>query len=444
MFLCAHIPLAVLMRQSTVIATLHALGVTAVALWWALSRRSVVRAAYAGSYIMGAEVLWRMNHARVFWEYGKYAVIAVFVVALWRTHRRAGPPLPLLYFVLLLPSVLLTVLDAGISRAVDQFSFNLSGPLALVVSAWFFSRLRLSSVELYRLLLMPIGPAIGIAALAAFSIATSNIEFGRQSNIGASGGFGPNQVSSALGLGALLAFLCVMKRQASGGYRAVMFASMIGLAAQSALTFSRGGLYNAGIGAALAFLCLLRDAGSRIKALLILALLAGVIHYVLWPQLDAFTGGHLTSRFQDTGTTGRAEIVHADLQIWRSHPLFGVGPGQAKELRERYVRSTAAHTEFTRLVAEHGLLGLGSLLLLLAMAARNLRRARTPVAKAVASSVIGWSFFYMLNAGMRTVAPSFLLGLTFARLLPEESRVNSDAAVHEDGNGGEGPPAAGR
>jgi hypothetical protein len=47
-------------------------------------------------------------------------------------------------------------------------------------------------------------PAVSIAALALFGILTNpDITFNTESNFATSGGFGPNQVSSMLGLGAL-------------------------------------------------------------------------------------------------------------------------------------------------------------------------------------------------------------------------------------------------
>src|SRR6186997_2370656 len=71
-FSVSHIPLALLIYRSTMIATVHALTTFAVGLWWSMSgSRNVPRVVYTAAYIVGAEVLWRMTGATVFWEFGK-------------------------------------------------------------------------------------------------------------------------------------------------------------------------------------------------------------------------------------------------------------------------------------------------------------------------------------------------------------------------------------
>ena len=48
----------------------------------------------------------------------------------------------------------------------------------------------------------------------------------------------------------------------------------------------------------------------------------------------------------------------ADLQIFAENPLFGLGPGTAMIERDRISGIGIAHTEFTRLLSDHGSLGL--------------------------------------------------------------------------------------
>src|SRR2546425_567404 len=85
--------------------------------------------------------------------------------------------------------------------------------------------------------------------------------------------------------------------------------------------------------------------------------------------------------------------------------------------------ASAPHTEFTRLVAEHGTFGFVAFLLLLLMAVRSVQRANDPWHKALVAAMLGWSFVFMMNAAMRLVAPAFILGLTMANLVPEEDEV---------------------
>lgn len=421
LFVVAHVPLAILMRQVGQLATLHALAVFAAGFGVALFGRKPMQVGYAAAYITGAEVLWRMSDAQVPWEFGKYATVALFAAALIRLPRLRMPWLPLAYFALLTPATLLTLANLSAEEARQQISFNLSGPLALAASAVFFAHVKLSREQFYKMFLMLLAPVFGIACVTLFGVVTAaNLSFNGEANSAASGGFGPNQVSAALGLGALVAFWFVMDARAGWRARAAAFAAMIFLIIQSALTFSRGGLYNAGGAIVLAALFLLRSPRARATLVAFVALLLVVSYFFVFPHLDAATGGALFERFQDTSLTGRDVLIQADLGIWMKNPVWGVGPGRSALMHLALFRDSASHTEFSRMLAEHGALGLVSMLLLAAMSLRNVRRGRGATAKALAASLVGWSFLFMTNVAMRTVAPSFLIGLTFARLLAED------------------------
>lgn len=455
-FLGAHIPLGFLLHSSSAVSALHAAATFAVGMYLALFDRRLERVAYVGAYIIGAEVLWHMTDAPIFWEFGKYGVAAIFLTAILRNRLFRVPALPVFYFVLLLPSVWITILQEDWSSRIedwqtgrDMISFNMSGPLALMVSAWFFSHLKLSTIQLQRLFLALMGPIIAVGTIALTGVASSDISFGTTSNNSASGGFGPNQVSSILGLGALLAFLFFVLSNRAGQNKNVsivgvvswvrrflMICLMIVLIAQSALTFSRGGLYNTVAALAIAFFYLMRESRSRLQFIFIALFLLGFSAYVLLPKLNEYTGGAFASRFESTDTTGREGFVEYQLGVFQRHPLFGLGPGRGFW--------GASHTEYARLLADHGSLGLLALLLMFLMAAVNLKRARTIMKKTVVSSVLVWSFIFMAHLGMRLAAPSFMIGLTFAALTLQENKkiklirkrrpektVNKDIRLHE-------------
>ncbi|MEM4251374.1 MAG: ABC transporter permease [Candidatus Bathyarchaeia archaeon] len=141
-----------------------------------------------------------------------------------------------------------------------------------------------------------------------------------------------------------------------------------------------------------------------------------LVYFVIFPRLDAFTGGALSQRFADTGVTGRDRIALADLEIWRENFLFGVGPGRSTELHVLGSHTAAAHTEPTRLIAEHGLFGFFALLFLLVMGMRSLMRAEPGLGRAVAVSLLGWCAVFLVSTAMRLVAPAFVFGLACARI----------------------------
>jgi hypothetical protein len=408
----AHAVLALAMVQLPLVSTLHAIATLAIGLWLAVATRQPERVVYVITYIAGAEVLWRMTQAQVFWEFGKYAVVAILSVTILRTGQFRGFALPFLYFALLLPSLVMPMAGASTEELRGQISFNLSGHLALMVSVWYCSQIRLSATSFYRSFLYLAAPVVGVGAVALMgTFNAAALRFGNESNFATSGGFGPNQVSAILGLGVLALFLFLVVEKKNRSLKIVFFVLMVGLAAQSAMTFSRTGLYTAGMAAAAAMFYLVRDARARMKFFGTLAVLFLVANYLLLPKLESFTNGTLLRRFQSTSLTGRDALILADLQVWSEHPIFGVGPGMAIPLRAAFHRESAAHTEFTRLVAEHGLFGLIAVLLLIGMALRHLRRTQTAQARAINVALTCWSFGFMAATAMRLVAPAVLFGL---------------------------------
>jgi hypothetical protein len=99
------------------------------------------------------------------------------------------------------------------------------------------------------------------------------------------------------------------------------------------------------------------------------------------------------------------------LAIWLENPVGGSGPGVAKSERAARTHSSSiAHTEFSRLLSDHGLFGLVAMGLLLAMGLRMLRRAEAGGHRAFVAVMVTWSLVYMAVNGMRLVAPALLLG----------------------------------
>src|SRR5258708_177120 len=76
-----HVPLAIAMRQSETVATIHAVVTVLVSVSVGLFSTRAVHVLGAMGYIAGAEVLWRMSKASVFWEFGKYSICLVLIIA---------------------------------------------------------------------------------------------------------------------------------------------------------------------------------------------------------------------------------------------------------------------------------------------------------------------------------------------------------------------------
>jgi hypothetical protein len=288
-------------------------------------------------------------------------------------------------------------------------SFNLSGPLTLAVTTWFFSNLRPSRAEVQRLFLATLAPVFSLAIIALTRTASiEDLSFTDASNFQTSGGFGPNQVSLALGFGALLAILMAILLEENVRARAVLGLAALFLGAQSALTFSRGGLYST-IGATIIALPFLLH-GSRNRAMLITSAVVLVLAADLFvlPRIDAMTGGALATRFQDTDPTGRDQLVMLELETFVAHPFLGTGPAAFDEAGFGVM---SVHTEFSRLPAQHGIFGVAALLAMLLLAWRDVSSQRSTAARALTIALLAWAMLSMTHAAMRIAVVPFAFGM---------------------------------
>ena len=412
-----HVGLAIALEMNLNLATLHAWGSLALGIYYALGSRYPERAVYMAAYIVGAEVLWRMTHARMLWEYGKYASSLVLLLVLLRMPLRQGYSIyAKVYFALLLPSCIFTVQRYGLIGSRSDISFNLSGPFALAIAVIFFSGCDIRRLQLDKLLAYLLLPIISVFTVAAYSTVTAtSIRFTASSNIVTSGNFGPNQVSSILGLGALLALLLGI--HARVWWHTYVYFGISGLLlTQTLLTFSRGGVLNVVV--CLTALCVHYIQHRRLRQVLVGLILALVVFgsQLLIPRINDWTKGSFKERYTSTDTTGRDQVIRSDLKVWQKFPLMGVGPGMTSRHRDGYFRrAVSSHTEYTRLLAEHGLLGAVACLILVMIFLQAYKVAPGFVAKNWVAMFGGWAFTVMAHAGMRVAAISFLVGLATLR-----------------------------
>jgi O-antigen ligase len=421
-FFLAHVVLAMAMRELRPIATIHAVVSLLAAVIVAVTTRRILNVAFIAAYLSSCEVLWRMNHAAVFWEFGKYSVLLVLAIAVVRIRTvRKNRGLALAYFLLLIPSMVLTFEAFDLDLARQEVSFTLSGPLALTAAVIYFSNIRLTRAQLRATYVAAIGPVLGIAALSLLSTTSiAELEFVNAANSVTSGGFGPNQVSAMLGLGAMLLVLLGLDRVLPWSLRAVAIAIAMALATQAALTFARGGLALgfAGICAGLIFL-VRGSVRNRIALVLIAVAIFAVGKQIIEPRLDEFTKGKLGERFGNSKTSGRDLLLSSELVLFEESPILGVGPGVGMSLRlERGEFTAASHTEYSRMLAEHGILGILSLVCLIALGIRAIKGARDPASRGHAAAMVTWVALFLLIYGTRIAAPALVFGLAFVQVGP--------------------------
>ena len=393
------------------IVTAHAWATLAVVLWIVVNSRRVEVFACAAAYVTGAEVFWRMNSASVPWEVAKYVGIVVFAVGVvrftGRRVRRIG--VSVAYVAVLTPSVLVTVERFGLPDALDPISFNVVAHVALAAGAVFFTNLasdRKAVTSVMWVLTAPILTVNAIAAESTLALDARDFNAGL-SNTAASGGYGPNQVSALFGLAILTCVFLVLFEHRP---QLRVLAAVLGcwFLVQGALTLSRGGLFNVAVALLVAAPFFMRTARYAVRVLGAIAVVGFVIVVVLFPLANSISGGAFEQRFSSGSTTLRTDLAVEELRQFADAPGFGTGVGLSLRSNPFDDFQIPSHTEFSRLLAEHGLLGAVAIVLLVAMAVRGVRDQPLLLGKAFSASCATWALAEMMHSATRLAAVAFV------------------------------------
>jgi O-antigen ligase len=413
-----HALLGLAMRQLSPLATLHTFATILAVIAISLSTRNPAVVLMCACYVSGAEVLWRMSKAYTFHETAKYVVSLLFFIGLIRLKTVRLPGHALLYLLLLLPAAVFPFVYFSFDLFRRHVLFNLSGPIALTMAILFCSNLRISAGELWRASVAFTAPLTGVLMVTVRSSYMQDVKFGTESNFQTSGGFGPNQVASSLAMGALLALMTALLARTGRWQRLVLAGLSAAFILQSAMTFSRGGVISLGLALLAAGPLVL--SGHRYKKQILAGLIGvGLVLMVAFPLMNAYTGGKLAERFVEKKMSGRERLTAADWEAFQNNPVFGVGAGISKYFHPNAI---AAHTEYTRALAEHGLLGVAAYLsllwLLLRRTAAILEGRESRPYRGLLLALQVWPLAYMVVNAMRTSAPGLSIGMAFLTVLP--------------------------
>jgi len=400
------------MRYSFV-ATAYSYICLFIGLFWSLRKNNPLFLMIIISYIAGSEIIWRMSNASIFYESGKYYICLLAGLGALKYRLKGFMSSPfLIYILLLVPSILIT---PEFNRKV--ISFYLSGPITLAISGYYFSTLNLNKTIIRYLLLAMIIPLAGLMINLLFNTFTASeiyyYSWGDSSRI-SSGNMSPNQVSGALGFGALASFIyltiyCTRRNR----YYYLMLFLFFGFIIQSVLTFSRGGP----ISAVLSITCFLYflSTSKRIKNIIIIFLMVFTIgNYILVPILNDLTSGNLSKRYGNFDTTGRIDRIFWDMDNFLNNPIFGIGVGGSEFTDYDDGSGYTSHTEFSRLISEHGIFGLMALLILVSLIIRLFISKIDRDQKAIMASFMIWCILFMGVYSMRLAMPSLIFGMSLS------------------------------
>lgn len=393
------------------------------------------RAHLAATYLAGFELTIRASRVGLPHEMTKYAVILLLLTGLFTEHTRRPKPIAFaVFFALLLPSILAMDFSLDVERIRQSISFNLSGPLCLAVSVWYFYKRPLTQQQLaqiFQMLLLAMTTTLGYLLVRTPSI--SEVKFSHGANFELSG-YGPNQMASMLGFGVLVIITTMLLKVPVFRLKYVMWALLGLLLYRGLLTFSRGGMVGPLLAIVLALLYYWQATGlfrmANFKRLIAAGAFA-VVGYLVFSYVNALTGNILYERYTgkrgsgavsfDKYTSGRSEIFRIDWEIFQDYPLLGIGPGMGNDLRTKhgYGERVAAHIEFSRLWAEHGMLGFLALGILLLFPLREFfQRRRRPELNFLLIALVLSTFVFMSHSATRIALPMFMYGLAFAWLAP--------------------------
>ena len=386
------------------------------------------------AYAVSAEIMLRMTGGTFLNEYGKYLVMLFLFLGMLFSGFSRNALVYWLFLFFLVPSVVLSTVTLDITTDVKKaIVFNISGPVCLGVSAIYCYKRDLTFQRLLGIITAFSLPLLCLVTYLYFY--TPNIQdvvTGTQSNFETSGGFGPNQVSTILGLGIFIFFVQLMLNSSNGLLQIINGALVMVFAFRGLVTFSRGGIYT-GVAMILLLLAILYFQANfqtkpKIAGIIFLSFLATL---AVWSYSSIKTNGLLNKRYanqdaagreKESQLSGREVLIESELKMFYENPILGVGVGKNKELREIETGIQAAsHNEMTRMLAEHGALGIVGLLILLI----------TPLYLFAVDrqNILALSFFvfWLLtinHAAMRLSAPAFIYALSLLKVYREAPAIH--------------------
>lgn len=392
-----------------------------------LNKDNGQEALLACSYLVTLEVFLRMNQALFFYEFMKYLVIVfMFMGIILRGFSLKSIPY-VFYILLLVPSIIVAAGNIPLGESLRKaVAFNLSGPVTLGVVAIYCYQRTITSERLDEILKLAVGPVIMITVyLFLVTPDIRDVVTNTASNFETSGGYGPNQVATVLGIGMFITFVRFL-REKGLVINIIDIVLFLGMTYRAWVTFSRGGVYTAFlmIIAVIGTLFFLKRSEFKVSFIPKLAVI-GLGLVLAWGFTSLVTSGLIDKRYanedaagraKDDLSTGRAELITIELEAFLENPIAGIGAGQVKYYRaKRDGIIAASHNETSRLLSEHGSIGIFSLLVLIF----------TPLFYRLFHK--GNIYFYAFlifwiatinHSAMRIAAPAFFYGMALLYVKP--------------------------
>jgi O-Antigen ligase len=383
------------------------------------SKNKVYIVLIASAYIATSDVFFRMTDGLIFYEIHKYLLIGFVLLGLALDHVKVKGYAYLLYIGILLLSIALTTYNIT-DETRRMIAFNLAGPVSLGFVAFYFYKKKITLKELSKVLFYALLPVISLVVfMFLYTPSIKDVITNTESNFATSGGFGPNQVATILGVGIFILFSRLLLNKFKGIQSIIELILLCFMLFRGIVTFSRGGILTAFIAIILLVLITYTKGKRKFRFKIIKALFwSGILGSSIWFYAVNRTSGLIENRYENKNaagiekedvTTGRGDLFLIEFEAFLENPVLGIGVGKNKAYRfEKTGRIAASHNEISRLLAEHGSLGILAFLILLL----------TPFLFRLENNknVYFYSFFifWLLtinHSAMRIAFPSFIYGL---------------------------------
>jgi hypothetical protein len=166
-------------------------------------------------------------------------------------------------------------------------------------------------------------------------------------------------------------------------------------------------------------------------------ILVFVITGFLFVVSNQLTDGVLFKRYSgekgNTEATGerdyfsnREEILQSEIEFFIENPVFGIGPGLGKTERLKAGQlefGGSSHTEFSRLLGEHGIFGVFGLIVIFLLVNNSLRSNKS-LGFALAFGFIILSLSTSFHSATRLAMVGFIFGLSQCIFVPNRVSIN--------------------
>lgn len=394
---------------------------------------------YIAAYLVGVEVFLRMTGGNFNNEFVKVNVIFFMLLGMIYSNFSSNAFLYWFFLILLIPGILITATVFNPSIDIKKsLVFNLSGPVCLAISSIYMFKRRILFSDLQNILIAMALPIVSTTVyLFLFNPSVRDVVTGTQSNFETSGGFGPNQVSTALGLGMFIFFTQLVLFSKSKMTIVINSFLLLFIAYRGIVTFSRGGIITAVVMIVCLLFLLYRFSNAKGKSKFVLVfILTGFMAVGVWTYSSFQTRGLIEKRYANQDARGREkkdrlggreQIMNEEVKLFLENPILGVGAGMGKQIRkETFGEEVASHNEITRMFSEHGLFGIFGLLILFV----------TPFIMYINNRqhlyFLSFFVFWLLtinHAAMRTAAPAFVYAMSLLLVqvrIPEKAENSVD------------------